>query len=93
MKRRTKNRSLIRALRHWWAVSRNFFWMPCPLCGEPFGGNEWTISGEMECHSIPHPDDDHMGTGICPWCEVERAPEIRALWEPLIRARWEKYRG
>ena len=24
-----------------------YFWLPCPLCGEMFGGHEWTSGGSI----------------------------------------------
>jgi len=44
------------------ANERGFFWLPCPICGEPFGGHEtvrggilWKTeySGEMTCPKCP----------------------------------------
>jgi hypothetical protein len=38
-----------------------YFWLPCPICGEPFAGFEWG-----------HDDDQtlmqtlHSGKGVCP---------------------------
>ena len=49
------------------------FWLPCPLCGQHFGGQEWD---EIDGHdsSIPDPDQPQdpesalHGRGICPGC-------------------------
>jgi hypothetical protein len=48
----------------------SFFWLPCHLCGHPFGGHEWRNS------------DTHMmelgrGQGVCEDC----GPEARRLNE------------
>jgi hypothetical protein len=53
----------------------SFFWLPCHLCGHPFGGHEWRNS------------DTHMmelgrGQGVCEDC----GPEARRLSEPFYRA-------
>lgn len=29
-----------REFHQWFAVAHGFFWLPCPLCGRPFGGHE-----------------------------------------------------
>jgi hypothetical protein len=36
-----------------------YFWLPCPLCGQYFGGHEWTSR-------TAHTKD---GKGICPDCD------------------------
>jgi hypothetical protein len=49
-----------------YARRHGYFWMPCPLCSEMFGGHEWRGSGL--------PDSHREGTehGICPRCTGER---------------------
>lgn len=42
-----------------------YFWKPCPLCGEPFGGHEWRDIGGM-ISATPKPGGGH--TAICPTC-------------------------
>lgn len=37
-----------------------YFWLPCPLCGEMFGGHEW--DGESIIIA------QHKGVGVCPNC-------------------------
>lgn len=39
-----------------------YFWLPCPMCGEEFGGHEW--AGHLM-------RSDHEGTGICANCAAE----------------------
>lgn len=29
-----------RWLNRWYAKALAYFWLPCPICGEPFGGHE-----------------------------------------------------
>jgi hypothetical protein len=46
-------RFLARALA-WWG---GYFWLPCPICNEPFAGFEW---GSESLHDTPY-----SGTGVC----------------------------
>lgn len=46
------------------AKSGGYFWLPCPLCSEHFGGHEWTTSDKLS--SIKK--DENSGIGICPDC-------------------------
>ena len=46
-----------RAFHHRYATRHGYFWLPCVLCGRPFGGHE---SGD----SIPDPTGP-TGAGIC----------------------------
>jgi len=55
-----------RARAEWYAHTNNYFWLPCPLCGEYFGGHEW-LSGE-DGSSIPKPEAPNSFIGICPAC-------------------------
>jgi len=44
---------------------RGNFWMPCPLCGEEFGGHEWI-------GNVMLPDKEPgMSRGVCPACELD----------------------
>ena len=52
-----------------YANSMGYFWLPCPLCGESFGGHEWKVG---DCHSIPIKDKPNMRKGICPDCGNKR---------------------
>jgi hypothetical protein len=59
-----KNRSLNRA----YARAAGYFWFPCPVCGQEFGGHEWRET-EGKRGSIPAPDGPQgMGNCICPDC-------------------------
>jgi hypothetical protein len=57
-----------RAQARWHADQHGYFWLPCPLCGVPFGGQE-VLRGRFP---IPHIPDLAAGPGhylvICPWC-------------------------
>ena len=41
-------------------LTRGYFWLPCPWCGEEFGGNEW------DGYTIP--SGPHSGVGLYPEC-------------------------
>lgn len=43
-----------------------YFWLPCPLCVEPFGGHEWLHDGR---HDLSLGGGLKIGT--CPRCPVE----------------------
>ena len=54
---------LPRAAHKIWAHLAGYFWIPCPLCGERFGGHEWL----EPYHGIPtnNPGVTH---GVCNDC-------------------------
>ena len=39
MKPRLKKWRLLNRIRAFWG---GYFWLPCPICGEYFGGHEWS---------------------------------------------------
>lgn len=50
-----------------------YFWMPCPHCGNYFGGNEWRqVGGHFDSlPEDPYPEDPpgiERAVGICPDC-------------------------
>jgi hypothetical protein len=45
-----------------------YFWLPCPLCGECFGGHEWLDDCSLMINSC-------TGSGVCANC-YEKAHEI-----------------
>lgn len=47
-----------RGWRHIRAVVGGYFWLPCPLCGQMFGGHEST-------------DASINGRLVCPICAIE----------------------
>lgn len=51
-----------------WAQAFGYFWLPCPLCGNEFGGHQWRdIDGKPS--SIPtEPHEPGTAQGICPDC-------------------------
>lgn len=53
----------------WWAAFFGYFWIPCPVCGKPFGGHEWrVINGLSSSVWIPDETGDYTMRGICPKC-------------------------
>jgi hypothetical protein len=44
-----------------YAANRNYFWLPCPRCGEFFGGHE-PHGPSVQCSL--HPDSGHIA--CCP---------------------------
>lgn len=56
-----------RSWHQWYAQTNHYFWIPCPLCGEYFGGHEWRDVDGLSS-SVPDPDDPRLGMGICPTC-------------------------
>lgn len=60
------------------ARSRGYFWLPCPSCGEMFGGHEAEAAADLADRlgtwpSIPdpaYPPGSGRGLCICPACVV-----------------------
>jgi hypothetical protein len=57
-----------RWIQHLYADLFGYFWLPCPLCGEYFGGHEWLDN----CDIMTSPYD---GSGVCANC-YEKAKEL-----------------
>jgi hypothetical protein len=54
----------MRTMNRLFAAVAGYFWMPCPLCDQYFGGHEWRdINGRS---SVVHAEVGHVG--ICPDC-------------------------
>lgn len=55
------------------AKALGFFWLPCPICGQYFGGHEWkNVNGHVS--DIPHREMElskGLGWGICPECTAK----------------------
>ena len=41
-----------------------YFWLPCPLCDEMFGGHEWQTGNDLYTSPV-------IGVGVCPDCGEE----------------------
>lgn len=65
-----------RRLNHWYADLMGYFWLPCPLCGQEFGGHEWRSDLR---HDIPT-DRPHVGKGVCPDCGPLTVMNRDLLW-------------
>jgi len=62
-----------RALNRTYARLNDYFWLPCPLCGQAFGGHEWVPNNEYHTiETVPG-----RGQCICPDCGAKR--EAKAL--------------
>ncbi len=60
-------RFLPRSIHHLYANLAGYFWLPCPLCKEMFGGHECNGANLMK--SWGH------GVAVCPACE-QKADEL-----------------
>jgi len=56
---------MLRKLNQFYAWLFGYFWLPCPLCSQMFGGHEWTEHGQWR-----------NGKGICVDCFKKLGPEI-----------------
>lgn len=61
---------LSRAKNKIYANLNGYFWLPCPVCGTPFGGHEWQ-NGQF----IKLQEDSPASQGICPPCSWELGEE------------------
>lgn len=66
---------LPRRLHKIWADFAGYFWLPCPLCGEMFGGHEWKTSALNSTIMTSW----HTGKGVCPNCHGA-AKEYNDKW-------------
>jgi hypothetical protein len=56
----------MRTMNKLFAWVAGYFWMPCPLCKQYFGGHEWRdIDGRSSAIRVA---GEGCGTGICPDC-------------------------
>jgi hypothetical protein len=46
----------------------HYFWLPCPICGQMFGGHEWTSYGGLSSTIYNDWDNPTLGKAICPDC-------------------------
>lgn len=81
-----RDRDRARAHQQRYANLHGYFWLPCPLCGEEFGGHE--------AHGNIATSDPSRFEGICPSCTAERQEAAeRHLAElgrstTLLTSRW-----
>ena len=75
-----------------YAFIHGYFWLPCPICGESFGGHEWAHDIYTGGGAI-HPNMPSGGTGVCPDCvEKAKKTKYRKIWLCLDRRRWLNWR-
>lgn len=77
----------LRWLHQAWAWLAGYFWLPCPLCGRPFGGHEWRRDAEGFAASIPA-GATGLSDGICPRCTREGKSRNPGR-EEILRQAWE----
>lgn len=61
-----------RWLHHLYATMNGYFWMPCPLCAEPFGGHEPGPLDEVTT-------GEHSAQMVCPPCGAALADQHRRV--------------
>lgn len=52
-----------------YAAMNNYFWLPCPLCGQYFSGHEWKLNHYLGIPSVSalQPGEiPHLFRGVCP---------------------------
>lgn len=57
-----------RKVNEWYARAHGYFWLPCPVCGEKFGGHEWEQVDGKPSAIYNDPENPGKGRGICPAC-------------------------
>lgn len=55
-----------RLVHQFYAWLAGYFWLPCPICGEYFGGHEW-----RDPRAVLYDDGGGRGTGVCAKCIPE----------------------
>lgn len=82
-----------RWLAHLWAWLWGYFWIPCPVCREPFAGFE----AGRGWHGVNHQVIDGMRecqvTCAKPGCMDEAIRQTNAFYEKLHRERTDKVIG
>lgn len=56
----------MRNLNRLYAAITGYFWAPCPLCGQDFGGHEWRDINGLS--SAVRNSDGPGAKGTCPDC-------------------------
>lgn len=64
-----------RFLHHIYAKALGYFWLPCPLCGEHFGGHEWMESKTRMERRASIPTGPNTAIGVCRNC-IDEADKI-----------------
>ena len=77
MKHRAANKVIANTL--------GYYWLPCPVCGQEFGGHEHRSIPNGIVASIPAPDGPQgLSLCICPDC----AHAGRGRTDPILDAKW-----
>jgi hypothetical protein len=56
----------MRTMNKLFASVAGYFWTPCPICDQYFGGHEWRDIDGLS--SVIYPGGENPGKGICPDC-------------------------
>lgn len=75
IKKRKDKRRKPRWLQHLIANLLGYFWLPCPICGENFGGHEWTSGSVLR-------KSPTKTVGVCDNC-TKRAKNPDKYFGPL----------
>lgn len=70
-----RDRKRERSYQRRYARRHGYFWLPCPLCGEEFGGHE--------AHGSIATEDPDRREDICPSCTAERQDAAERYLEDL----------
>ena len=46
-----------------YAATNGYFWLPCPICKQNFGGHEWRLDEKHVLYTSAY-----HGIGVCPQC-------------------------
>ncbi len=52
----------LRRMNKIYAQTNGYFWLPCPICDQMFGGHEWDATLRIS---------QSQGVGVCPDCVEE----------------------
>lgn len=63
-----------RKINKWYANMLGYFWIPCPICGNNFGGHEWKLKNTLEYK-------DSSGKGVCSDCGEEARKRNRKIYK------------
>lgn len=70
-----------RIFHRFYAWFRGYFWLPCPICKEPYGGHEWQSGDVLE-------KENGIGTGVCPKCGDEARRHNLTRGKPMKIRKW-----
>lgn len=63
-----------------YAALFGYFWLPCPICKEKFGGHEWKVSWIKDQSGL-------MRLGVCENCSKEVYRRNEEAWQHSVRNR------